>query len=303
MDALRLLTVLLLSCALLAGASYVRRLDVFSAGPLSESAAPSRLSCAALCNRTSGCVGFTFTDGGQYVIPPPAAMDALRPSAVLLLSCALLAGASYVRRLDVFSAGPLAESAAPSLLSCAAWCNRTSGCVGFTFTDGGQCQLFDGILRKLVKPFNSFTCDTTRDGFVCESPSICSPCPYGWLTLDDYCYHYVSTAMAWQAADDHCAGLQPGARLSPVISMEIYTVLYHSLSLPSYIWVGLTDVEVDGTWKAVDGTESSFTWLPNEPNGGTGENCLEFNANGANDLTCTLSKPFVCRVRKDFCLE
>ncbi|KAF0307993.1 Venom allergen 5 [Amphibalanus amphitrite] len=52
--------------------------------------------------------------------------------------CALLAGASYVRRLDVFSAGPLAESAAPSRLSCAAWCNRTSGCVGFTFTDGGQ---------------------------------------------------------------------------------------------------------------------------------------------------------------------
>ncbi|KAF0288760.1 CD209 antigen [Amphibalanus amphitrite] len=212
-------------------------------------------------------------------------MDALRPSAVLLLSCALLAGASYVRRLDVFSAGPLSESAAPSRLSCAAWCNRTSGCVGFTLTDGGQCQVFDGILRSGA-----------------DTSSAVMPCPAGWLFVDDYCYHYVSTAMAWQAADDHCAGLQPGARLSPIINMETFKLVYFSLGLTSSTWAGISDTEVEGTWKSVDGSTSSFAWRStSEPNGGTAENCLEMGTVGANDLTCTNSKTFVCRLPAEGC--
>ena len=87
---------------------------------------------------------------------PPAAMAASGPSValLLLLGCALLAGASpYVRRQDVFAAGPLSESAAPSLISCAARCNSTTGCVGFTRTDAGLCQLFDGPLSSSGDPY------------------------------------------------------------------------------------------------------------------------------------------------------
>ena len=353
-------------------------------------------------------------------------MAALRPSAVLLLSCTLLVGASYVRQLDVFSAGPLSESAAPSRLSCTAWCDRTSGCVGFTFTAGGSCQLFNGVLRSdadtstavpvdysfpLTAPcpadwfpfrdrcffrgtfetgqvwsehraacqslgeqsdlavpndvqesswmlyhpsrptdseftgvklengaftgpdgaavsfqlpmypdhqdpgyvnlrvgkatdYNSWT-STTCPGFVCETSYQCrftNPCPMGWLIVDDFCYLYVSTGLAWQAADDHCAGLQPGARLAPVINMETFRVLYYSLGLASSTWVGISDTEVEGTWKSVDGSVSSFAWRSTaEPNGGTAENCVEMNTIGGNDASCSGGRAFVCRVPAGVC--
>ena len=107
-------------------------------------------------------------------------MAALRPSVVLLLSCALLAGASFVRRLEVFSAGTLSEQAAPSRLSCAAWCNRTSGCVGFTFTAVGSCQLFSMVRTSAA--------DTSSMLPVGYSLPLTSLCPSGWFPFRDRCF-------------------------------------------------------------------------------------------------------------------
>ena len=152
--------------------------------------------------------------------------------------------------------------------------------------------------------YNAWGFGKLMDRYVCEAPNLClfvEPCPAGWLALDDYCYHYVSTGLAWQAADDHCAGLQQGARLAPVINMETFRVLYYSLGLASSTWAGISDTEVEGTWKSVDGSLSSFAWRSNEPNGGTNENCLELGTTGGNDLTCTHGKTFICRLPAEGC--
>ena len=365
----------------------------------------------------------------------PAAMAVLRPSAVLLLSCALLAGATYVRRLNVFSAGPLSESPAPSRISCAAGCDRKTGCLGFTLTAGGSCQLFDGLLdaesdagegvavdyitrrerpcptgqllyrdncylRKTVTPsvsmnweecrsdcqiiaddadlftprdetdvawlvyhpsrpaymeniglkiqngvlinpdgttnpiqldmrpehvntgcvnlvyrkfkapaFNSFTCTTKNGnpGYICESPLLClsgTPCPPGWMSLDDYCYHYVSAEKTWQEADDHCAGLQPGARLSPVTNMGTWRILYQQFgSSGSAIWVGLSDSASEGSFQATDGADWSVTWADDAPGGpdGVHSDCVRVTQLEADDVPCQETLPFICRVNITAC--
>ena len=53
-------------------------------------------------------------------------------------------------------------------------------------------------------------------------------------------------------------------------------------------WFGFNDLTSDGTWVWTDGTPSDYyNWSPNEPNGGTGENCVELLASSSwNDISC-----------------
>ncbi|KAF0288766.1 CD209 antigen-like protein E [Amphibalanus amphitrite] len=310
MDALRPSAVLLLSCALLAGASYVRRLDVFSAGPLAESAAPSRLSCAAWCNRTSGCVGFTFTGGGQCQLFNQVYSSAADTSAMMSVGYSrpstspcptgwfpfrdrcFFRGAFDTEqiwdahRAACQSLGEQSDLAVPNDMQESSWLlyhpsrSADSEFTGvkleagaFTGPDGAAVSFqlpmapsphdpgYVNMRYKHLTDYNARNLVRAELRYICEAPYKCqlmSPCPADWLFVDDYCYHYVPTAMAWQAADDHCAGLQPGARLSPIINMETFKLVYYSLGLASSTWTGISDTEVEGTWKSVDGSNSSF---------------------------------------------
>ncbi|KAF0303647.1 CD209 antigen-like protein E [Amphibalanus amphitrite] len=342
------------NCALLAGASYVRRLDVFSAGQLAESAAPSRLSCAAWCNRTSGCVGFTFTDGGQCQLFNQVYNSAADTSAMMSVDYSRpsmspcptgwfpfrdrcffrgvfdTAQIWDAHRAACQSLGKQSDLAVPDDVQENSWLlyhpsRSTSGeFIGvklengaFTGPDGAAVSFQLPMVSSPQDPghvnvrvnhaidYNAWGSSKTMSLYICEAPSHCqltSPCPAGWLFVDDYCYHYVSTAMAWQAADDHCAGLQPGARLSPVINMETFKLVYYSLGLASSTWAGISDTEVEGTWKSVDGSTSSFAWRStSEPNGGTAENCVEMSTSGGNDAGCSGGRAFVCRVLAGVC--
>ena len=355
MAALRPSAVLLLSCALLVGASYYRQLDVFSAGPLSESAAPSRLSCVVWCEMTSGCVGFTFTAGGSCQLfngvlrsdadtsnavpvgysrptasPCPSGWNLYRDKCYTRIAPAVEQTCAQFR-VTCQSLADAADLAVPDDNAEAMWMVHhpsrplTGECTGLEIVAGTIVKMdgtthsyqvaLDTVVdpgcvvlrsaRQQIGPFKSVSLSKVREGYVCEAPSSCSsvlPCPAGWLALDDYCYHYVSTGLAWQAADDHCAGLQQGARLSPVINMETFRVVYYSLGLASSTWAGISDTEVEGTWKSVDGSVSSFAWRSTEdPNGGTAENCVEMNTSGGNDAPCSGGRAFVCRVPAGVC--
>ena len=64
------------------------------------------------------------------------------------------------------------------------------------------------------------------------------------------------------------------------------------------IWIGINDIEQEGSFVAVDGREISWTnWGTNEPNGGANENAVEirpYRGNDWNDINASISKKFVC---------
>ena len=142
---------------------------------------------------------------------------------------------------------------------------------------------------------------------VCEAPSQpCgrgARCPPDWLALDDYCYFYISSKKTWKGADTHCAELQPGARLSPVIDMETYRVLRYSFSFSGVPWTGISDRETEGTWKSVDDSAWSVAWMPGQPDGGTEENCAAITPTGLNTRPCSTQKEFLCRLPAAICVK
>ena len=148
-------------------------------------------------------------------------------------------------------------------------------------------------------------CSLAIPAYICESPLLCrsgTPCPDGWPGLDDYCYHYTSTETSWQEADTDCAGLQPGARLAPIVNTASFRVLFESFSPPSAVFVGVSDLETEGEFQSVDGSAWNVTWKDGQPdNSGGTEHCVAMDAGGADDVSCTLSLPYVCRLDRRMC--
>uniref|UniRef100_A0A674P127 C-type lectin domain-containing protein n=1 Tax=Takifugu rubripes TaxID=31033 RepID=A0A674P127_TAKRU len=98
-------------------------------------------------------------------------------------------------------------------------------------------------------------------------------------------YVYFKT---WNQSRSDCR--QKGADLLIINSKEEQVSQF-----TRYMWIGLTDVTNEGSWKWVDGTAILFFssyWSSKEPNGGKGENCGDiknFNAEKSwNDESCSL---------------
>ena len=69
--------------------------------------------------------------------------------------------------------------------------------------------------------------------------------------------------------------------------------------LADNMWIGFSDQAEEGTWRWMDGTNSTvyLHWHDGEPNGDTSENCAHMRSDGEwNDLDCTQRKPFMCKV-------
>ncbi|XP_026103834.1 C-type lectin domain family 10 member A [Carassius auratus] len=67
------------------------------------------------------------------------------------------------------------------------------------------------------------------------------------------------------------------------------------ISANANVWIGLTDSEVEGRWKWVDGsTLTSGFWDPREPNGHRGENCALTYSPGWADYACSDLFQWIC---------
>ncbi|CAI9607213.1 unnamed protein product [Staurois parvus] len=66
-----------------------------------------------------------------------------------------------------------------------------------------------------------------------------------------------------------------------------------------FTWIGLTDVDTDGTFKWIDGTGLPYNyWGNGEPNGGTKENCVCLFREGKwNDYGCHINSNAICEKR------
>merc|ERR1711917_158866 len=73
---------------------------------------------------------------------------------------------------------------------------------------------------------------------------------------------------------------------------------FASLIPNEQFWIGINDIEQEGSFVAVNGQEVSWTnWGPGEPNGGTNENAVEimnWNGNLWNDRSASDTLKFVC---------
>ncbi|XP_033479011.2 uncharacterized protein LOC117254724 [Epinephelus lanceolatus] len=117
--------------------------------------------------------------------------------------------------------------------------------------------------------------------------------PARWMYFRGSFYHISSDQKTWQESRRDCQ--QKDADLVIINSKEEQDF---TRQFKKYMWIGLTDLQTEGTWKWVDGTQVTKSyWGPKEPNGGSGENCGEMkfdSENSWNDGSCSLSHFWMC---------
>ncbi|XP_051763533.1 CD209 antigen-like protein C [Ctenopharyngodon idella] len=94
------------------------------------------------------------------------------------------------------------------------------------------------------------------------------------LTTYKFSFYYISNeTKSWNESRRYCT--EKGADLVIINNSDEQDFVNH-MSGAAVVWIGLTDSDVEGRWKWVDGTNmTSGFWesRSNEPNGGTSENC------------------------------
>ncbi|XP_055365495.1 CD209 antigen-like protein E [Betta splendens] len=118
----------------------------------------------------------------------------------------------------------------------------------------------------------------------------------GWTFFSQSLYYVSSVQKSWNESRDDC--LQKGADLVIIDSHEEQEF---TRSFKKSSWIGLTDIDTEGTWKWVDGTPLTTSyWAVHEPNGfpGRDEDCAEIIPyilfKSWNDVSCNFKKFWIC---------
>uniref|UniRef100_A0A4W5RTX1 C-type lectin domain-containing protein n=1 Tax=Hucho hucho TaxID=62062 RepID=A0A4W5RTX1_9TELE len=102
-------------------------------------------------------------------------------------------------------------------------------------------------------------------------------CPDSWTRFGSSCY-YLSTEN----------------RQTYIPYQQCYfQVFLNKMGKDVHFWIGLTDSEMEGIWKWVDGTTPTTTfWSRGEPNNSAGEEDCSWN-----DQACSVNTQWVCESR------
>ncbi|XP_067221878.1 uncharacterized protein [Chanodichthys erythropterus] len=128
----------------------------------------------------------------------------------------------------------------------------------------------------------------------------------GWTNYQYSVYFISSEKKSWTESRRYCT--DRGADLIIINNKEEQNFVRNITSSADLVWIGLTDSDVEGTWKWVDGTSmtSGFSfWGSGEPNGNTNENCALIYSSGWADyplfdrdytifITTETMKCFIC---------
>lgn len=125
---------------------------------------------------------------------------------------------------------------------------------------------------------------------------------------DNRCDKYELIGGGWSWSQARADALSRGGRLATVSSVEESLCVNQALSGGSG-WIGGSDLQTDREWRwdvpknglfwkgeYYDGRAYGYSnWSDGEPNGGTGENCLQASSGGWNDLNCGDGLNYVIR--------
>ncbi len=117
-------------------------------------------------------------------------------------------------------------------------------------------------------------------------------------------YQACDAGLPWSSAASVCAGW--GYRLVVIDDAVENAFVASTLSATisgSNAWIGLSDLEVEGSWFWVDGTPEGFSaWAAAQPDdAGSGEDCamIDFGSGLWSDRDCEIGEPFFCEVIPD----
>ncbi|XP_058029364.1 hepatic lectin-like isoform X2 [Ahaetulla prasina] len=124
----------------------------------------------------------------------------------------------------------------------------------------------------------------------------CGPNHTQWEYFNGKCYYFSLKKNTWRLANDQCRDNR--AQLVVINDMAEQNFL-QTRARNARHWIGLTDIDVEGEWKWVDGSSyrNGFRyWKQGEPNNDlSNEDCAHLWGNGEwNDVYCTYLCYYIC---------
>ncbi|XP_067289227.1 CD209 antigen-like protein E [Pseudorasbora parva] len=127
------------------------------------------------------------------------------------------------------------------------------------------CVMFTQERQQLISKNKNLT--NERDQLI-SSQTICD----GWTYYQSSFYYISNETKNWTESRRYCTARRADLI---IINNKEEQDFVKNISDGTSVWIGLTDSDVEGRWKWVDGSSlnSSF-WASAEPNGGSSENCV-----------------------------
>ncbi|XP_048008545.1 CD209 antigen-like protein E isoform X3 [Megalobrama amblycephala] len=116
----------------------------------------------------------------------------------------------------------------------------------------------------------------------------------GWIYGHSSFYYISKEKKSWNESRSYC--MERGADLIIINNKEEHDFVQKNIVNDcSSFWIGLTDIDEEGSWKWVDGSTPTFWfWWTNEPNGQRGENCVQYYISNWADYPCDDAHLWIC---------
>uniref|UniRef100_A0A3P9MCZ9 C-type lectin domain-containing protein n=1 Tax=Oryzias latipes TaxID=8090 RepID=A0A3P9MCZ9_ORYLA len=157
-------------------------------------------------------------------------------------------------------------------------------------------------LNAVIEGLKSSLTETTKKLMDCKQSKSENPlksktgCPEDWIRFGSFCYFFSEESKSWNEAREFCRARE--ADLVVINSKEENEFI--SKLKKQKVWIGLSDRDLEGTWKWVDGSSLTLFWASDQPdNHKGGEDCghmLAYNEFPGrwNDVQCSFTMQWIC---------